>query len=113
LTAARRGPVGFSTTFHKSTNDRRNTMTDYRSDVTEALLAANWTRTAREGELRNGGVFWRATTQPGDSAIRDGVEYFAEFGARGPVIVVVAACLAAAGQPAERLAEVIPLHPTV
>lgn len=87
-------------------------MSDYRPDVTEALLAAGWTRTAREGELQNGDVFWRVTTQPGDSAIRNGVEWIAEFGPRCPVIVVVAACLAAAGQTVEQLADVIPLRPT-
>lgn len=86
-------------------------MTDYRPDVTQALLAAGWTRTDREGELRNGNIHWRATTQPGDSAIRSGPEWIAEFESRCPVIVIVAACLAAAGQPAERLADVIPLRP--
>lgn len=85
-------------------------MTDYRPDVTEALLAAGWTRATREGELQNGNVFWRATTQPGDSAIRNGMEWIAEFGPRCPTIAVVAACLAAAGQPVEQLADVIPLR---
>ncbi|MEW2267879.1 hypothetical protein [Streptomyces sp. NPDC047868] len=87
-------------------------MADYRPDVTEALLAAGWTRTALAGELRNGDIGWRPTTQSGDSAIWERVACIAEFRALCPVIVVVAACLAAAGQPAERLAEVIPLHPT-
>jgi hypothetical protein len=87
-------------------------MTDYRPEVTEALLAAGWTRTARDGELRHGDIHWRATTQPGDSAIRNGPEWIAEFTPRCPVIAVVAACLAAAGQTGERLADVIQLRPT-
>ncbi|MFD1277334.1 hypothetical protein [Streptomyces kaempferi] len=86
-------------------------MPDYRPDVTKALLAGGWTRTDREGELQNGDTFWRATTQPGDSAIRRGPEWIAEFESRCPVIVIVAACLAAAGQPVEQLADVIPLRP--
>jgi hypothetical protein len=87
-------------------------MSDYRPDVTEALLAAGWSRTTRAGELANGDIRWRPTTQPGDSAIWERVDCIAEFRANCPVIVIIAACLAAAGQPAERLADVIPLRPT-
>ncbi|MFF4552758.1 hypothetical protein [Streptomyces sp. NPDC001422] len=84
-------------------------MTTNRPDVAEALLAAGWTHNGNE--LRNGDLFWRATTQPGDSALRRGVDWIAEFTPHCPAIAVVAACLAAAGQPVDQLADVIPLRP--
>jgi hypothetical protein len=87
-------------------------MSDYCPDVTKALLAAGWTPTTLAEELRNGDAYWRPTTPAGDSAVWVQVKCIAEFRAYCPAIVIVAACLAAAGQPAERLADVIPLRPT-
>jgi hypothetical protein len=86
-------------------------MSDYRPDVTEALLAAGWTRTPSRGGLRNGNVLWRPTTQPGDSAVWMSSACIAEFSPSCPVIAVVATCLAVAGQSVERLADVIQLRP--
>lgn len=84
-------------------------MTDHRPDITQALLAAGWTRAGNE--LQNGDLFWRATTQPGDSALRNGMQWIAEFTPHCPVIAAVAACLAAAGQTTDQIANVIPLRP--
>jgi hypothetical protein len=84
-----------------------------RLDITEALEAAGWE--ADEDYpleiLRKNGVCFAITNDSGDSGLSaDG--WAADFPSDVPVIVIVAACLAAAGQTVERLADVIPLRPT-
>ncbi|MGW8679590.1 hypothetical protein ACWGNN_00725 [Streptomyces sp. NPDC055817] len=86
-------------------------MTDFRPTVTEALLEAGWTRTPIDGELVSGPVSWSTVDENGASAIWLHGDCVAHFRAYCPPLVVVAACLAAAGQTAERLADVIQLHP--
>lgn len=86
-------------------------MTDFRPDITEPLLAAGWTRTPIDGELENGNTRWSTITEDGASAIWMHGKHVAEFRSYCPVITVVAACLATAGQDIEQLAEVIQLRP--
>ncbi|MFE4671064.1 hypothetical protein [Streptomyces sp. NPDC056723] len=87
-------------------------MTDYRPDVTEALLAAGWTRDPCDDRaLEAGDISWAPIGPEGASAIWLADSPVAEFRVHCPALVVVAACLAAAGQTAERLADVIQLHP--
>ncbi|AVH59945.1 MULTISPECIES: hypothetical protein [Streptomyces] len=82
------------------------------SDAATALLAAGWTVDDHHflPTLRNGGAFW-SVGGDATSTLWSG-DWIAEFDRGTPVIVVVAACLAAAGQTAERLADVIPIRPT-
>jgi hypothetical protein len=84
-----------------------------RLDITEALEAAGW---EADDEypleiVRKDGAVFAITNECGDSGLsKDG--WGVDFPSDVPVIVIVAACLAAAGQPVERLADVIPLRPT-
>lgn len=88
-------------------------MTDCRPDVADALLAAGWTRDPSQVDaLEAGDISWAPIGPAGASAIWLADSPVAEFRVHCPAIVVVAACLAAAGQTVERLADVIQLHPT-
>lgn len=84
-----------------------------RLDISEALEAAGW---EADDEypleiLRKGGACFSITNEFGYSGLSaDG--WTVDFPPSTPVIVVVAACLAAAGQRVERLADVIPIRPT-
>jgi hypothetical protein len=83
-----------------------------RFDITEALEAAGWEADddyPLEIVRKNGAVF-AITNDCGDSGLsKDG--WGVDFPSDVPVIVIVAACLAAAGQTGERLADVIQLRP--
>jgi hypothetical protein len=82
-----------------------------RLDVTEALEAAGWTGDERNplDVLCKGAAVWGVTNDCGDSML--GADTWSvEFPSDVPAIVIVSACLAAAGQTVERLADVIPLR---
>jgi len=81
--------------------------------ITDALEAAGWTP---DGVypleiLRKGDAAFAITDESGSSLLAAG-DWAVDFPPDVPVLVIVAACLAAAGQTGERLADVIQLRPT-
>ncbi|MER5653474.1 hypothetical protein ABT076_10705 [Streptomyces sp. NPDC002131] len=83
-----------------------------RLDVIDALEAAGWTS---DGVypleiLRMGEAAFAIADEAGNSVLATG-GWAVDFPSDVPVLVVVAACLAAAGQAGERLADVIQLRP--
>jgi hypothetical protein len=84
-----------------------------RLDISEALEAAGWEADADYPLeiVRKGDAVFTITNESGDSGLSVG-SWGVDFPSDVPVLVIVAACLAAAGQTAERLADVIPLRPT-
>lgn len=85
-------------------------MENHRPDVTQALTTAGWAPIDSPlPSVQNGPAYWVMRDQNGASILGTSSGWIAEFAPDAPVVVIVAAALAAAGQPAKRLAEVIPL----
>ncbi|WP_435279289.1 hypothetical protein [Streptomyces sp. 1222.5] len=72
-----------------------------RLDVGEALEAAGWTTDPTSGALRHpSGAVWVVVNDADDSGLDLPNGTVIEFPASTPTVVIVAACLAAAAQPA-------------
>jgi hypothetical protein len=100
------------TTDHKLAT-KPTTVADDWLMVTEALEAAGWVGDEDNPLeiLRKDGACWAMSNECGDSAVsKDG--WGVGFPSDTPVLVVIAACLAAVGETAVPLATVTQLHAT-